>query len=306
VLGPESYGMEPQNRRRNRRARNPIRGQTRPYPAVMSATATSPSLAPATTLMAGKRGLIVGIANDHSYAYFIAESLRKHGAECLFTHLPGEKMERRCRKAVEQLGVADPWLVPMDAGSDEDLDRVFDQVKRDFGTIDFLVHSIAFADKDWLREGAFTATPRLVFTQAMDISAYTYAAMANRAAPLMANGGSMLALSYYGSEKAVPGYNVMGVAKAALEATMRYLALELGQKAIRVNTISGGPLRTMSALAVGGFSDILGWVEKKAPLRRNVTGADVGDTALWLLSDLSKGVTGQNIYVDAGYSIVGL
>jgi enoyl-[acyl-carrier protein] reductase I len=140
----------------------------------------------------------------------------------------------------------------------------------------------------------------------MDISAYTFAAMANRAAPLMTQGGSMLALSYYGAEKAVPGYNVMGVAKAALEATMRYLAMELGQKGIRVNTISGGPLRTMSALAVGGFSDILGWVEKKAPLRRNITGSDVGDSATWLLSDLSKGVTGQNIYVDAGYSIMGL
>jgi enoyl-[acyl-carrier protein] reductase I len=256
--------------------------------------------------MAGKRGLVVGIANDHSYAYFIAESLRNHGAECLFTHLPGEKMERRCRKAIEQLGITDPWLVPMDAGSDEDLDRVFAKLKADVGTIDFLVHSIAFADKDWLREGAFTATPRQVFTQAMDISAYTFAAMANRAAPLMTQGGSMLALSYYGAEKAVPGYNVMGVAKAALEATMRYLAMELGQKGIRVNTISGGPLRTMSALAVGGFSDILGWVEKKAPLRRNITGSDVGDSATWLLSDLSKGVTGQNIYVDAGYSIMGL
>ncbi|MFO0829345.1 MAG: enoyl-ACP reductase [Phycisphaerales bacterium] len=272
----------------------------------MTTTETSSAVATTSQLMAGKRGLIVGIANDHSYAYFIAESLKRAGAECLFTHLPGEKMERRCRKAIEQVGIADPWLVPMDAGSDEDLDRVFAKIKSDVGTIDFLVHSIAFADKDWLREGAFTATPRQVFTQAMDISAYTYAAMANRAAPLMTNGGSMIALSYYGSEKAVPGYNVMGVAKAALEATMRYLALELGQKGIRVNTISGGPLRTMSALAVGGFSEILGWVEKKAPLRRNITGNDVGDTALWLLSDLSKGVTGQNIYVDAGYSIVGL
>ena len=140
----------------------------------------------------------------------------------------------------------------------------------------------------------------------MDISAYTFAAMANRAAPLMPNGGSMIALSYYGAEKAVPGYNVMGVAKAALEATTRYLAMELGAKNIRVNTISGGPLRTMSALAVGGFSEIMDWVEKKAPLRRNITGPDVGDTAIWMLSDLSKGVTGQNIYVDAGYSIMGI
>jgi enoyl-[acyl-carrier protein] reductase I len=196
----------------------------------------------------------------------------------------------------------------MDAASDTDLDRVFEKIKADFGTIDFLVHSIAFADKDWLKEGAFTATPRTVFTTAMDISAFTYMAMANRAAPLMTNpgGGSMIAMSYYGAEKAVPGYNVMGVAKAALEATTRYLAMELGQKNIRVNTISGGPLRTMSALAVGGFSQILDWVEKKAPLKRNVTGQDVGDTATYLLSNHSAGVTGQIIYVDCGYSIMGL
>ncbi len=257
-------------------------------------------------IMDGKRGLVVGIANDHSYAYFIAESLLMEGAECLFTHLPGEKMERRCSKAVKQLGVEDPWLASLDAGSDEDLDRVFDRVRDEFGTIDFLVHSIAFADKDWLKEGRFTATPREVFTQAMDISAYTYMAMANRAVPLMTDGGSLIAMSYYGAEKAVPGYNVMGVAKSALESTTRYLAAELGEKNIRVNTISGGPLRTMSALAVGGFSQILDWVEKKAPLRRNVTGKDVGDAAAFLLSDRSAGITGQTIYVDCGYSTIGL
>jgi len=258
------------------------------------------------SLLQGKRGLVVGIINDSSYAWCIAQRLRHYGAELLFTHLPGEKMQRRVSKAVEALGITQPWLEPMDAGSDEDLDRVFAKIGADFGTIDFLVHSIAFADKDWLREGVFAATPRQVFTQAMDISAYTYAAMANRAAPLMKNGGSMIAMSYYGAEKAVPGYNVMGVAKAALEATGRYLSMELGQKNIRVNVISGGPLRTMSAMAVGGFQEILGWVEKKAPLRRNITGAEVGDTAVWLLSDLGSGVTGQVIYVDAGYSIMGL
>lgn len=257
-------------------------------------------------LLAGRRGLVVGIINDNSYAWHIAQRLRDHGAELLFTHLPGEKMQRRVMKAIESLGIEQPWLEPMDAGSDADLDRVFAKIGSDFGRLDFLVHSIAFADKDWLREGAFTATPRQVFTQAMDISAYTYAAMANRAVPLMTRGGSMIAMSYYGAEKAVPGYNVMGVAKAALEATGRYLALELGQKNIRVNVISGGPLRTMSAMAVGGFQEILGWMERKAPLRRNITGAEVGDTAVWLLSDLGSGVTGQTIYVDAGYSIVGL
>jgi enoyl-[acyl-carrier protein] reductase I len=259
-------------------------------------------------LMTGKRGLVVGIANDHSYAYFIAESLLREGAECLFTHLPGEKMERRCRKAVEQLGVPSPWLHSMDAGSDEDLDRVFAQIKSDVKEIDFLVHSIAFADKDWLRQGAFAATPRQVFTQALDISAYTYMAMANRAAQIMSpeRGGAMIAMSYYGAEKAVPGYNVMGVAKSALESATRYLASDLGARNVRVNTISGGPLRTMSALAVGGFSEILGWVEQKAPLKRNVTGKDVGDAAVFLLSDLSAGVTGQVLHVDCGYSSIGL
>ncbi len=275
-------------------------------------------------LMDGKRGLIVGIANDYSYAYFIAEALVRHGAQCLFTHLPGDKMQRRVLKAINQLGIQEPWLESMDAGSDEDLDRVFDKVGRDFGRIDFLVHSIAYADKDWLRDGAFSATPRRVFTEALDISAYTYVAMAHRAAALMGRdgggpaggprgpedarvaGGAMIAMSYYGSEKAVPGYNVMGVAKAALESASRYLAHELGPRNIRVNTISGGPLRTMSALAVGGFSEILEWVQRKAPLRRNVSGRDVGDTAVWLLSDLAAGVTGQNIYVDCGYSTMGL
>lgn len=259
-------------------------------------------------IMDGTRGLVVGIANDHSFAYSIAESLLKQGAQCLFTHLPGEKMERRIRKAVEQLGVADPWLQPLDAGNDENLDQLFAKVRADFGAIDFLVHSIAFADKDWLKEGAFTATPRQVFTQAMDISAYTLLAMANRAAPLMTNpnGGSIISMSYYGAEKAVPGYNVMGVAKSALESSTRYLAMELGPKNIRVNSISGGPLRTMSAMAVGGFSEILGWVEKKAPLRRNIEGAEVGDAAAFLLSPMSRGITGQVLYVDSGYSIMGL
>lgn len=259
-------------------------------------------------VMDSKRGLVVGIANDHSYAYYIAEALLRQGAQCLFTHLPGDKMLRRVSKAVGQLSVDDPWLESMDASSDEDLDRIFAKLTDDFGSIDFLVHSIAFADRDWLKDGEFVNTPRQAFTQALDISAYTYVAMAQRAAPLMeaAGAGSMIAMSYHGAQKAVPGYNVMGVAKAALESCARYLAHDLGPKNIRVNTISGGPLRTMSALAVGGFSDILGWVEQKSPLRRNVTGGDVGDTAAYLLSDLSSGVTGQNLYVDCGYSAMGL
>ena len=256
--------------------------------------------------MEGKRGLIVGVANERSFASSIAESLLREGAECLFTHLPGDKMERRVRRSIEALGVTDPWLRPLDASSDEGIASVFKEIGDEFGKIDFLVHSIAYADRDWLQPGKFAATPREVFTQAMDISAYTYAAMAHHAAPLMSDGGSMIAMSYYGAEKAVPGYNVMGVAKAALEATTRYLAMELGEKDIRVNSISGGPLRTMSAMAVGGFGEILDWVEQKAPLKRNIEGSDVGDCAAFLLSRLANGMTGQVIYVDSGFATVGL
>ncbi len=253
-------------------------------------------------IMDGKRGLIVGIANDHSYAYFIAESLLREGAECLFTHLPGDKMARRCGKAIEQLGVKDPWLEPMDAGSDEDMDRVFGKIATDVQSIDFLVHSIAYADRDCLRIGAFPDTPRAAFLQAMDISVYTFLAMGQRCVPLMPDGGSLICMSYSGAEKAVPGYNVMGVAKAALESTTRYLASDLGQKKIRVNAISGGPLRTMSAMAVGGLSAIIEVVEQRAPLRRNVNGSEVGDTAAFLLSDLSSAITGQTVHVDCGTS----
>ena len=254
------------------------------------------------TVMQGKRGLVVGIANERSYAWFIAKSILDAGGECVFTHLPSEKMERKARKAIEALGVDNPILISMDAASDEDLDKVFDSL----GEIDFLVHSIAFADKDWLKEGKFAATPREVYNQALDISAYTLMAMANRAIPLMPNGGSIISMSYYGAEKAVPGYNVMGVAKSALESATRYLAMELGGRNIRVNSISGGPLKTLSSMAVGGFSSILDHVEQKAPLKRNVTGDDVGGTATWLLSEMSSGVTGQVIYVDCGYASVGL
>jgi enoyl-[acyl-carrier protein] reductase I len=257
-------------------------------------------------ILDGKRGLVVGIANERSYAWFIAQSIIRHGGSCLFTHLPGDKMERRCRSAIESLGCANAWLRPLDASSDSELDELFSAIAGEFTSIDFVVHSIAFADKDWLKDGVFAATPRQVFSQALDISAYTYIAMANRAAKIMPNGGSMIAMSYYGAEKAVPGYNVMGVAKAALEAACRYLAAELGPKGIRINTISGGPLRTMSAMAVGGFSEILGWVEKKAPLRRNIEGSEVGEAAAFLLSPMSTGITGQNLYVDAGYSVMGL
>lgn len=259
-------------------------------------------------LMDGKRGLVFGIANDRSYATFITKQLLEQGAECLFTHLPDEKgkMERRCRGAIEELGVKDPWLVPCDASKDEDLDAVFDKIAKDFGKIDFVVHCIAFADRSFLQIGNFHTTTRVAWQQALDISAYTLLAMGQRAVKVMPDGGAMLAMTYYGGEKVIPGYNLMGVAKAALEHTSRYLANDLGGKGIRVNTISGGPLRTLAASAVGGISEMFEHQERKAPLRRNITGEEVGNTAVYLLSDLSTGVTGETIHVDAGFSIVGL
>jgi enoyl-[acyl-carrier protein] reductase I len=257
-------------------------------------------------LMSGKRGLVVGIANDRSYATFIAKQLLEHGAELIFTHLPGEKMERRCRMAIEELGVKDAWLMPLDAGKDEDLDAVFSKIQKDFGKIDFVVHAIAFADRQYLEIGKFHTTSRAAWTQALDISAYTLLALGQRAITVMPEGGALLSMTYYGGEKVIPGYNVMGVAKAALEHTTRYLAYELGEKKIRVNTISGGPLRTLAAMAVGGINEMFEHQARKSSLRRNITGEEVGNTAVYLLSDLSTGVTGETIHVDAGFSIVGL
>lgn len=257
-------------------------------------------------LLDGKKGLVFGVANDRSIATHIAHQLVHHGATCAFTHLPGDKMERRARKAVEAIGVSDPWMMPCDASSDADLDAVFDKAKSDFDAIDFVIHSIAFADREYLKIGNFHQTPRAAYTQAMDISAYTLLAMTQRALAVMPAGGSVIALTYYGAEKVVPGYNVMGVAKAALEATARYLAFDVGEKGVRVNTISAGPVRTLSAMAVGGIEDMFSHVEKKAPLRRNIEADEVGKTAVYLVSDLSSGVTGENIYVDAGYNTVGL
>lgn len=258
-------------------------------------------------LLDGKMGLVFGVANDRSYAAHIASSLTEHGATCGYAHLPGDKNERRTRKAVEKFDTGDLWLHPCDAGSDDELDAIFEAYARQFKRLDFVIHSIAFADREWLRPGAFTDTPRESFLSAIDISAYTIAAMAKRARPQMADsgGGSILGMSYYGSEKVVPGYNVMGVAKACLECTTRYLAAELGEQNIRVNTISGGPLRTLASSAVGGIDKMLEGTPKHAPLRRNIEGNEVGGTAVYLVSDLSSGVTGENIYVDCGVNIIG-
>ncbi len=257
-------------------------------------------------LLEGKRGIIFGVANDRSYAWYIAQSLLKHGAQCLFTHLPGDKMQRRAAGAIKELGIEDPWLVPCDVSSDADLDAVFDKLKADFGTIDFVVHSVAFADRAFLEIGKFHTTTRQAWAQALDISAYSLVAMAQRAMHLMPNGGSIISMTYYGGEKVIPGYNIMGIAKAALEHSTRYLAAELGEKNIRVNTISGGPLRTLAASAVGGIQEMFEHQQRKASLRRNIEGSEVGDTAVYLLSDLSSAVTGETIHVDAGFSIIGL
>ena len=259
------------------------------------------------TLLSGKCGLIFGVANDRSYAFHIARALADQGARCAFTALPGEKNLRRTSKAVEKLGVDRPWVHPCDAGRDEDLDAVFDAYTREHERLDFLIHSIAFADRQWLAPGKFTETPREAYLSAIDISAYTLTAMARRArAPMAASGGgSILAMSYYGAEKVVPGYNIMGVAKAALECTTRYVAAELGERNIRVNAISGGPLRTLASSAVGGIDVMLESMPARAPLRRNVEGSDVGGAAVFLVSDLASGVTGETVYVDCGVNIIG-
>lgn len=259
-------------------------------------------------IMQGKRGVIFGIANERSYAWYIAKQLKEQGAELVFTYLPIGKMEHRVTKACAAIGIENPWLKPCDANSDESLDEVFAALKEDFGTIDFVVHSIAFADKDYLRPGMFHKTTREVYASAVDTSAYTQLAMAQRCVSydLMPNGGSLVNLSYYGGEKVTPGYNVMGIAKAALEHTTRYLAYELGEKNIRVNCISAGPFKTLAGSGVGGMDDMIRYQEHASSMKRCNTGDEVGDTAAYLLSDLSSGVTGETIHVDAGFSIVGV
>jgi len=262
-------------------------------------------------LMDGKKGLILNIANDRSIATHIANNAIKQGATCGFGFLPMdniEKSQRRVKKAMEENGFGDAWLHPCDVSSDESIEGFFAGVKKQFGTIDFMVHSLAFANRDYLKkdEGNFVSTPRDVFKQAVDVSAYSLVALARAAAPLMPEGGSIIALTYLGATQVIPGYNVMGVAKAALEATARYLAFDLGPKRIRVNTVSAGPVKTLSAMAVGGIDEMFTHTERKAPLKRNIDADEVGKTALFLLSDLSSGVTGENIFVDSGFNIVGL
>lgn len=262
-------------------------------------------------LLEGKTGLVLNIANDRSIATYIATKAIAEGATCGFGFLPMdniEKSQRRVRKAMQENGFPDAWLHPCDVSSEESIESFFAGVKKEFGRIDFLVHSLAFANRDYLRaaHGVFTSTPREVFKQALDISAYSLIALARAAQPLMDKGGSIIAMTYLGAERAVPGYNIMGVAKAALEASARYLALDLGNVNIRVNTVSAGPLKTLSAMAVGGIEEVFHRVENKAPLKRNIDGQEVANTAIYLLSDLSSAVTGENIFVDCGFNISGL
>ncbi|MBL0317808.1 MAG: enoyl-ACP reductase FabI [Alphaproteobacteria bacterium] len=252
--------------------------------------------------MKGKRGLIMGVANDKSIAWGIAKALCEQGAELAFT-FQGEALEKRVRPLAASTG--SDFLIPCDVTSDEQLDNVFAELKTRWGTIDFLVHAVAFADKEELK-GKYFNTSQEGFTKALLISCYSFTAIARRAQPMMPDGGSLLTLTYLGAERVMPHYNVMGVAKAALETSVRYLAVDLGEYNIRVNAISAGPIKTLAASGIGDFRYILKWNEYNAPLKRNVTIEDVGGSGLYLLSNLSSGVSGEVHHVDCGYHVVGM
>ena len=253
-------------------------------------------------LMAGKRGVILGVANNRSIAYGIAKACASHGAELGFTW-QGDALKKRVEPLAAELGGI--LLGHCDVTEPETLDAVFEAAKQKWGKIDFVVHAIAFSDKDQL-DGRYVETTADNFSKTMLISCYSLTAVAQRAEKLMTDGGSILTLTYYGAEKWMPHYNVMGVAKAALEASVRYLAADLGEKNIRVNAISAGPIKTLAASGIGDFRYILKWNEYNAPLKRTVTIEEVGDSGLYLLSDLSRGVTGEVHHVDSGYHVVGM
>ncbi|WP_420730266.1 enoyl-ACP reductase FabI [Hwanghaeella sp. 1Z406] len=254
------------------------------------------------SLMAGKKGVILGVANEKSIAWGIAKACAAAGAELAFTY-QGEALEKRVRPLADSLG--SKIVLPCDVTSEDSMDAVFETLKSEFGELDFMVHGIAFSDKDELK-GQYLQTSRANFLRTMDISCYSLTALAQRAAPLMAKGGSILTLTYYGAERVMPHYNVMGVAKAALEASVRYLASDMGPTGIRVNAISAGPIKTLAASGIGDFRYILKWNELNSPLRRNVTIDEVGNSGLYFLSDLSSGVTGEVHHVDSGYHTVGM
>ena len=255
-----------------------------------------------TGLMAGKRGLIMGLANDKSLAWGIAQKLHQHGAEMAFS-FQGDALKKRVEPLAAQVG--SDFLIDCDVSDMTALDAAFAQIEARWGKLDFLVHAIGFSDKNELR-GKYVDTSLENFLLTMNISAYSLVAAAKRARPLMTDGGSIVTLTYYGAEKVVPHYNVMGVAKAALETSVKYLANDLGPENIRVNAISAGPIKTLAASGIGDFRYILKWNELNSPMRRNVTIEDVGGSGLYFLSDLSSGVTGEVHHVDAGYHVVGM
>lgn len=250
----------------------------------------------------GKRGLVMGVANDRSIAWGLAEAAAANGAELAFTY-QGDALLKRVKPLAERVG--SKILVPCDVTDEASIDAAFSEIEKQWGQVDFVVHAIAFSDKNEL-DGLYLNTSRDNFLRTMDISVYSFTAVAQRAVPLMKDGGSLLTLTYYGAEQVMPHYNVMGVAKAALEASVKYLAADLGKDNIRVNAISAGPIKTLAASGIGDFRFILKWNELNAPLKRNVTIEDVGRSGLFLLSDLSSGVTGEILHVDAGYHTVGM
>ena len=254
------------------------------------------------TLMQGKRGLVMGVANDHSLGWGIAAACAAQGAELAFTY-QGDALGRRVKPLAASVG--SDLVFPCDVSDDASIDAAFEMLKAHWDGLDFLVHAIGFADKAYLR-GRYLDTPRAVFLQAMDISCYSFTAVSARAVPMMRPGGSLLTLTYLGAERVVPHYNVMGVAKAALEASVRYLAADLGDSGIRVNGISAGPIKTLAASGIGDFRYILRWNQLNSPMRRNVTIEEVGGASVYLLSDLSRGVTGEVHHVDCGYHTVGM
>ncbi len=253
-------------------------------------------------LMAGKRGLIMGVANDRSIAWGIARMLADHGGSLAFTY-QGDALEKRVRPLAKQVG--SDFVVPCDVTDRDNMDHLFSEIAERWGTLDFVVHAIAFADKDELK-GQYLDTSRDNFLRSLDISCYSFTDVCRRAAPLMTDGGSLLTLTYYGAERVMPHYNVMGVAKAALEASVRYLAVDLGGRSIRVNAISAGPIKTLASSSIGDFRYILKWNELNSPLKRNVTIDQVGGAGLYLLSDLGSGVSGEIHHVDSGYNVVGM
>ena len=255
-----------------------------------------------TGLMAGKKGIILGVANDKSIAWGIARKLHAEGATVAFTYL-NEVFEKRVRPLAESL--QSDLILRCDVSKDAEVEMAFQEVEQKWGSLDFLVHSVAYAGRDELRQ-PFHQTTREGFRVALDISAYSLIAVTKAALPLMKNGGSVLTMTYLGSLRAMPNYNVMGVAKAALEAVVRYLAAELGEKGVRVNAISAGPIRTLAATGISNFSEIFGIMENRSPMHRSVTTAEVGSSALYLLSDMASGVTGEIHFVDTGYNIQGL